>query len=183
MKRWTALIAIADPTVRVDDRGRLEFRSDWFWRPRFGSQLVALMGWREQVPTWIDFMRPSRVQTEDLWMLTDALVGETVDTLRAARIAYVPFLVPTAVEVGSANWAGVGWMGTIPPANVDVALPASRLAAMFLWRRVSVIHLAPSLHGNDYYPQDGRWNAAGHRRAGEVLSFPVVKALAASAVP
>ncbi len=112
------LLSVEDPTVRIDDRGILEVRSDWDERPLAGLQVAMLPGLLERIPDWIDFMRP-KLQPEALWAITEQVVGETVGALRAAGVAYVPFLVSTAVEVGGSNWASVGWNDEAPPLGVD----------------------------------------------------------------
>ena len=183
-----ALLAVQAPSLRVDGRGVLRFHSDWIDDPPLGSQLLALgarfvlnRDLRRQAARWVDYMQPGSDTDSNLWAETDDIVGETIALLRREGIAYVPFLIPTSVELGSNAWAHVGWWEKDPPAGVDLGLPARRLAAMFDKRATAVIDLAAPLKAlggpSLYYTLDGHWNEAGHRAAGEILTPAVAKAI------
>ena len=184
-----ALRAVRDPKIQVDERGLLKFRSDWLERPPLGSQLIALVAravlnrdLRERAADTVDYMRPGSTRDAALWALTDQLIGETSRTLRAAGIAYVPFLIPTSIEVGGTNWLHLNWLNAAPPAGVDIGLPARRMTEMFARHGVEVIDLAKPIRERGgvalYFPNDGHWNAEGHAVAGRLLAEPVRRALA-----
>ncbi len=108
-------------------------------------------------------------------MKTDQLVQETIDVVPGAKVAYLPFLIPTNVEVGGTNGAALGWREATPSNNIDLNVPVTRLAAMFRSRGVDVIDLTGPFKGTaqaprpSYYPQDGHWTAAGHALAARIL--------------
>ncbi len=183
------LEAVTDSKIYVSDSGILKFRSDWLERPPLGSQLAALVArWllnrdlRERAGDTVDFMRPGSTKDEALWSLTDRLVGETIRTLRTAGIAYVPFLIPTSVEVGGTQWRHLNWTAATPPTGVDSDLPAARLAAMFTRDGASIVPMAAPMRERGgatlYLPQDGHWNAQGHAVVAEILAPHVGRALA-----
>jgi hypothetical protein len=147
-----AILAVQAPSLRVDSRGVLGFHSDWIDDPPLGSQLLALgarfvlnRDLRRQAARWVEYMQPGSATDADLWATTDDIVGQTIAFLRGAGIAYVPFLIPSSVELGSNAWAHLGWWEKDPPAGVDIGLPAKRLAAMFDKRGTAVIDLAGAL--------------------------------------
>ena len=183
-----ALLAVEAPSLQVDGRGVLRFHSDWIDDPPLGSQLLAgaargLLNrdLRRQAATWVEYMRPESTRDAGPWTMTDDLVGETIAFLREAGVAYVPFLIPSSVEVGGTAWSHVGWSGTEPPAGIDVALPMRRLAGMFARRGTRVIDLTGPLKSQGgpalYYPIDGHWTDAGHRAADDALTRAVAKSL------
>jgi len=183
-----ALVAVEAPSLRVDDTGVLRFHSDWVDDPPLGSQLAALLArsllnrdLRRQAATWVEYMRPGSIADAELWRRTDALIGETVAYLRGAGVAYVPFLIPTSVEVGGTTWSHVGWNGKAAPAGVDPGLPTKRLASLFAKRGTSPIDLIPTLRADGgaalYFPADGHWNERGHAAAGAALATAVGYAL------
>lgn len=187
-----SLAAVRDPALQVDAAGVLRRRSDWIEAPPLGSRLLALgarallnRDLQRQAARWVDYMQPGSTADADLWSTADALVGETIDWLRARGIAYVPFLIPTSVEVGGAGWQHVGWFGDAPPAGVEPGLPTRRLQAMFAARGVPAVDLSPILRraGGDrlYFAQDGHWNRAGHAAVGEALAPALAEALARTA--
>jgi hypothetical protein len=182
------LVAVEAPRLEVDRRGVLRFHSDWIDDPPLGSQLLAVVArgllnrdLRQQAATWVEYMRPESTKDAGLWTMTDDLVGETIAFLRGAGVAYVPFLIPSSVEVGGTAWSHVGWPGKEPPTGIDVAFPAKRLAAMFDKRGTRVIDLTEPLKSQGgpalYYPLDGHWTDAGHRVAGDALTGTVAKSL------
>jgi hypothetical protein len=145
------LQAVEDSKIKVSDRGVLKFRSDWLERPPLNSQLVALIArWllnrdlHERVGDTVDYMGPGSTKDEALWNLTDDLVGETIRTLRTAGIAYVRFLIPTSVELGSTQWRHVNWRPRRLPASSSRAfqrpdsLPylrgTARTSCLWRWR-------------------------------------------------
>ena len=174
------LQAVEDSKIKVSDRGVLKFRSDWLERPPLNSQLVVLIArWllnrdlHERVGDTVDYMRPGSTKDEVLWNLTDELIGETIGTLRTVGIAYVPFLIPTSIEVGSTQWRRVNWEAATPPTGIiEPSLPATRLAAIFTRNGANIVPLAAAMRergGADlYYLQDAQWTAKGHAVAAQM---------------
>lgn len=158
-----SLQAVLDPGVDVDSRGVVRFRSD----------KMAGAG------DWMSYLRPGP-QNADLWQRTEDLIDETISTVQAAGTAYVPFLTPAGIELPGGNWATVGWTAPQPPTDVDVTLPAARLAGLFAKRGVQIVSLLPSMRDKGaglYYPQDGHWTPAAHALAAATLTPNVSKAL------
>jgi hypothetical protein len=160
--------SVIDPKIDVDGRGVVRFRSD------------KMQG----AGDWISYLRPG-AQNADLWKRTEDLVDETIRTVRASRAEYVPFLAPAGIEFPGGNWATAGWLEKLPPADVDVDLPAGRLAAMFSRRGVDIINLAAPMRSEFaggkvsglYYPQDGHWTPQAHDLVARILTPSVAKAL------
>lgn len=182
------LQAVEDPKIKVSDRGVLKLRSDWLEHPPLGSQFVALVARAllnrdviERASEWVDYFRPGKTPDEALWALTDDIVGETIRTLQAQGIAYVPFLVPSIVEVTGSNWTAVGWQRPTPPADVDIGLPARRMASIFARHGTQLIELATPMRERAgsglYYPQDGHWTVEGHAAVAEILTPHLIRAL------
>jgi hypothetical protein len=177
-----ALRAVEDPKIKVNDQGVLKFRSDWLERPPLNSQLVVLVArWllnrdlHDRVAETVDYMRPGSTKDLPLWNLTDELIGETIRTLRNAGIAYVPFLIPTSVEVGSTQWRHVNWTAAAPPiGTIEPSLPASRLSEMFKRHGTNIVPLAAAMRKRGgaelYFQQDAHWTAKGHAVAAEILT-------------
>jgi hypothetical protein len=183
-----ALVAVEAPSLRVDDRGVLRFHSEWVDDPPLGSQVAALLArsllnrdLRRQAATWVEYMRPGSTADAELWAESDRLVGETIAYLRSVGVAYLPFLIPTSVEVGGIGWSHVGWTEKAAPSGVDPALPARRLAAMFSKRGTTPIDLHEALRAGGgstfYFPVDGHWTEQGHAAAGAALAPAVAQAL------
>jgi hypothetical protein len=183
-----ALRMVEASSLQVDGRGVLRFHSGWIDDPPLGSQALALAArgilnrdLRRQAATWVDYMRPGSTTDAGLWAMTDDLIGETIAFLRDAGVAYVPFLIPSSVEVGGSGWSHVGWQGREPPSDIDVTLPARRLAAMFEKRETHAVNLMEPLRSRGgpalYYSRDGHWTERGHRVAGESLAPAVATAL------
>ncbi len=164
-----ALQAVLDTKIDVDGRGVVRFRSDKM----------------EGAGDWISYLRPG-TQNADLWQRTEDLVDETIRTVRASGAAYVPFLTPAGIEFPGGSWATVGWLEKQPPVDVDVDLPAARLAGMFSRRGVDVVNMAAPMRAEVasgkvsglYYPQDGHWTPQGHDLVARILTPYVAKALA-----
>jgi hypothetical protein len=164
-----ALQSVKDTKIDVDRRGVLRFQSDKM----------------EGADDWVSYLRAG-TQNADLWQRTEGLVDETVRTVRAAGVGYVPFLAPASVELPGGNWASVGWTGKQPPADVDIDRPAARLASLFSVRGVDIVALAPAMRAELaggkasrlYYPQDGHWTPEAHALVARILTPRVAKALA-----
>ncbi|MFO1082024.1 MAG: hypothetical protein U1E23_15510 [Reyranellaceae bacterium] len=182
------LQAVRAPGLVVDAQGVLRHRSDWVDSPPLGSQLLAQAArallnrdLQRQAASWVEYMQPGRDKDGDLWAETDALLGETLAFLRAEGVVWVPFLIPTSVEVGGDGWRHVGWFAAEPPSGVDVTLPARRLQAMLERRGQPVLALAEPLRAAGgarlYFAEDGHWNAAGHDAVAALLAPAIARAL------
>jgi hypothetical protein len=159
------LQAVRDAKIDVDSRGVVRFRSDKM----------------DGAGDWLSYLRPGP-QNADLWRTTEELVDETIRTVRDSGAQYVPFLTPASIELPGGNWANVGWPGKEPPQDVDVDLPAARLASLFSRRGVEVVGLAAAMRGDGaasglYYPQDGHWTPQANALAARILTPYVAKAL------
>ena len=160
--------SVLDPGIDVDGRGVVRFRSD------------KMQG----AGDWISYLRPG-TQNADLWQRTEDLVDETIRTVRAAGVQYVPFLIPAEIEFPGGNWATAGWLEKQPPPGVDVDLPATRLMGMFSRRGVDVIDLAAPMRtelasgkvSQLYYPRDGHWTPEAHDLVARILTPAVARAL------
>jgi hypothetical protein len=163
------LQSVLDAKIDVDSRGVVRFRSDKM----------------DGADDWLSYLRPGS-QNADLWQLSEELIDETIRTVRDARVEYVPFLTPASIELPGGNWANVGWSGKQPSADVDVDLPATRLAGMFSRRGVEAVDVASAMRAELargavsglYYPQDGHWTPEAHALAARILTPSVAKALA-----
>ena len=182
------LQAVEDSKFKVSDRGVLKLRSDWLERPPLGSQFVALVAravlnrdMMDRASEWVDYFRPGKTPDEALWLLTDDLVGETIRALQARGIAYVPFLVPSIVEVTGANWTAVGWKRPTPPPDIDIGLPARRMASIFFKHGTELIEIATPMRAQAgaglYFPEDGHWTIKGHAAVAEILTPHLDRAL------
>lgn len=175
------LQAVEDSKIKVSDRGVLKLQSDWLERPPLNSQLVATVARAllnrdvlERASEWVDYFRPGKIPDDALWALTDDIAGETIRTLRGSGIAYIPFLVPSIVEVTGSNWTAVGWKRPTPPTDVDIDLPARRMAAIFSKHGSQLVEMAAPLReragASLYFPQDGHWTMQGHAAVAEILT-------------
>lgn len=182
------LQAVEDSKIKVSDRGVLKLQSDWLERPPLNSQLVATVARAllnrdvlERASEWVDYFRPGKTPDDALWALTDDIAGETIRTLKTAGIAYIPFLVPSIVEVTGSNWTAVGWKRPTPPADVDINLPARRMVSIFARHGTQLIELAAPLRARAgtglYFPQDGHWTVQGHAAVAEILAPHLDRAL------
>jgi hypothetical protein len=188
------LVAVSDPKIMVDSRGALRIRSDWLEHPPLHSQLLALVArqllnleLRIAASEWVDYLRPGHTGTDPLWALTGSIVAETAAVLREQGIEYVPFLVPSGVELTDSMWMTVGWREATPPTGVDVGLPARRFKAIFEKAGLTVMDPVDEMkrHGGAalYFPKDGHWNDAGHHFIGTWLAPPIARALARKPPP
>lgn len=161
------LQAIVDRTVTIDDGGVLRQRSD------------AALG----AGDWVSYLRGS-TRNEDLWRRTERLIDESAQVVADGKAGYMPFLIPTNVEVGGTNWAALGWTSPTPPDGVDLTQPRARLARMFGRRGIDAIDLAPQFPSAPdaaaplYYPKDGHWTPAGHATAAGILLPYVLRSIA-----
>jgi lysophospholipase L1-like esterase len=181
-----ALIATADPGVKVDAQGLLRFRSDWLERPPLDSQLIALVA-REVLNRKLvreaaevePYMTPGKTHNEELWGLTQRLLSETARVTHAAGAAYVPFYLPMNVETADTYWLS-SWGKAQVPEGLDVRQP---------FRRLDTILSAIGEKLNDptqrmreagsglYFTKDVHLTAEGHRVVGEFLAPAVIDAL------
>jgi hypothetical protein len=177
------LVSVSDDEIKIDENGVLKYRSDWLDRPPLKSQLIATIArailnraFLTSATQWVPFLYPEDKSTEPLWELTDRLATEGAAVVRDQGIKYVPFLVPTGIEVGGDSWGGL-----VPPAGADTGLPTRRFKAIFAKIGATVLDPSEALreHGGAklYFVHDGHWNADGHRVMGELLANTIAPAL------
>lgn len=130
------------------------------------------------------FREPRDAAWVDAWQVTEALIVQMRDEVRARGAQFLVVTGTTGIQVSPDAAIRDAYMKRLEVESLSY--PDERIKALGERERFEVVTLAPSLleyavrngaflHGSDQLKNRGHWNETGHRVVGEILAAELCK--------